>query len=277
MGKFMKRGLVMIVTIVTIFLIILMGITIGGRTRVSTPENIIGKVITPIQRIFFKGGQMVDNSFRSLFAFRSISKENEQLKQELEELNKEVISLQLQKNDLEELRGLRETLRYIEENTIDNYITASVTGKDMGNWFNMFIINVGENHGVVKDSTVMNGDGLVGKVYETGGNWSKVISIIDNKSSVSFEVLRNNQYIGVIRGSVNSTLAGYLIDPHAEVLVGDKLITSGLSVYPKGILVGSVKEVIKKEDELLKTITVEPSVNFKRVDKVFVIIPDKIN
>lgn len=277
MGKFMKRGLAMIVIIITIILIILMGITIGGRTRISTPENIIGKVITPIQRFFFKGGQMVEGSFRSIFAFRSISEENEQLKKELEELNKEVISLQLQNNDLEELRDLREALRYIEENRIDNYLTASVTGKDMGNWFNMFIINAGENHGVVKDSTVMNGDGLVGKVYETAGNWSKVLSIIDNKSSVSFEILRNDQYVGVVKGSVNSNLTGYLIDPEAEVLIGDKLITSGLSVYPKGILVGSVKEVTKKEDELLKTIIVEPSVNFRRLNKVFVIIPDKID
>ncbi len=275
MGKFMKRGLIILVTAVTITLIIIMGITIGGRTRISTPENIIGKAITPIQRIFFKGGQLVDDSFRSLFRFRSISKENVELKKEVEELTKQVVDLQLQENELQELKSLQEALNYAKENNKENYITASVVGQDMGNWFNMFVINVGKRQGVVKDSTIMNGKGLVGKVYEVGDNWSKVVSIIDNKSSVSFEVLRNNQYVGVIRGSVNSNLTGYLIDPEAEVLTGDKLITSGLSVYPKGILIGEIKEIIKKEEELLINITVEPVVNFKKLDNVFVIIPSE--
>ncbi len=274
MGKFMKRGLIMIVTSVAIILIILMGITIGGRTRISTPENIIGKAFTPIQRFFYASGQMVDDSLRSLFKFKTISKENEKLQKEIQELRKELINQRLQENELQQLRSLRQALNYVDEKGFDKYITASVTGLDMGNWFNMFTINVGQSQGVVKDSTVINEDGLVGKVYEVGKNWSKVVSIIDNKSSVSFEILRNNQYIGILRGSVNSELTGYLIDPQAEVLEGDKLITTGLSVYPEGILIGEVDEVIKAQDELLLNITVKPIVNFKKLDKVFVIIPD---
>lgn len=271
----MKRGLIMIVTIVTIIIIIIMGITIGGRTRISTPENIIGKAITPIQRFFYVGGQFVDNSITSLFKFRSISKENKELKKEVEELNKRLIDQRLQENELQELRNLKEALNYVKDNGFNNYLTASVTGLDTGNWFSMFTINVGRNQGVVKDSTVVNGEGLVGKVYEVGENWSKVVSIIDNKSSVSFEVLRNDKFIGVIRGSINSELTGYLIDPQAEILSGDKLITTGLSIYPEGILIGEVDEVFKNEDELLLNITVNPVVNFKKLDKVFVIIPEK--
>lgn len=267
----------MIVTLVTIILIITIGITIGGRTKVSMPENLIGKMITPVQKILYKSGQGVEEGIRSLFTFRSIAKENKLLKKEVQDLNQKVIQLSLTRDELNELRRLQDALNYAKENHKINYVTASVTGKDTGNWFNMFTVDVGKKHGITKNSTVMNGDGLIGRVYEVGDSWAKVVTIIDNKSSVSFQVLRNNQYIGVIRGSIKADLTGYLIDPEAEVLVGDKLITSGLSMFEKGILIGQVKEVIKKEDELLKTIKVEPAVNFKKIDKVFIIIPERLS
>ncbi|WP_243109361.1 rod shape-determining protein MreC [Anaerophilus nitritogenes] len=263
----------MIVTLVTIILIIIIGITLGGRQRVSTPENMIGKIITPVQKILYSTGKVIGDGVGSLFSFREISKENKVLKKEVEKLNQKVIQLSLTKDELDELKSLQKALNYAKENEKYNYISASVTGKDLGNWFNVFTIDVGLNQGVAKDSTVMNGEGLIGRVFEVGDNWSKVVTIVDNKSSVSFQVLRNSQYIGVVRGSVHGELTGYLIDPQAEVLVGDKLITSGLSMYEKGIPIGQIKKVVKKENELLKTILVEPEVNLRKIDKVFIIMP----
>ncbi|TCO79985.1 rod shape-determining protein MreC [Marinisporobacter balticus] len=267
----------MIVTFVTIIIIIAMGITIGGRAKVSVPENLLGKIITPVQKILYKGGQVVDDGISSLFTFRTISKENKTLKKEIAALNQKVIALSLTRDELDELKNLQDALKYVSQNHKKNYVTASVTGKDVGNWFKVFIIDAGKNQGVRKNSTIMNGEGLIGRVYEVGDSWSKVISIIDKQSSVSFQVLRNNQYLGVVRGSLKGELMGYLIEPEADVVVGDKLITSGLSMYEKGILIGEIKEVVKKEDELLKTIIVEPVVNFKKIDKVFIIIPDGLD
>ena len=192
----------------------------------------------------------------------------------MEVLNTKLIEESLTRNELEELRSLYKILNYEKFNKEYKYIAASVVAKNPGNWFNMFTIDVGEKEGVLKDSTVMNGEGLIGKVFEVGDHWSKVVSIIDYRSSVSSEVLRNNQYMGIVRGSMNSEITG-LIDPEAEVLVGDKLITSGLSNYAKGILIGEIKEVIKKEDELLKTIIVKSAVDFKKLDKVFIIMPSE--
>ncbi|KXG77064.1 rod shape-determining protein MreC [Thermotalea metallivorans] len=265
----------MIVTAVTIILIILMGISLGGRMKVTAPENMVGNMFTPIQKIFYKAGQGIENTIGPIFRFRAIDKENKKLREEIEKLQKEVIQYKLTADELEELRNLSGALDYTRNYDYFKYTSASVSAKDPGNWYNIFTIDKGSSDGIQKDSTVLNGSGLVGKVFEVGDHWAKVITIIDNKSSVSFEILRNNAYMGVIRGSVKADLSGYLIDPQAEVLVGDKLITSGLSTYPKGILIGEVKEVVKKKDELLKTIIVEPAVNFKKIDKVLVILSDK--
>lgn len=275
MRLFLKKGALMIVTLVTIILIIVMGMSLGGRARLTGPENIFGSMIMPVQRLLYQTGHVIESTIRPIFSFRSIDKENQELKKENEELLKEIVELQLTQNELSELRNLSKALNYIEEEKKYQYVSASVTGKDTGNWFNVFTIDVGSRQGIQKDSPVINGKGLIGRVYEVGDNWAKIITIIDNKSSVSFEVLRQNEYIGVIRGSVKVQLSGFLIDPQAEVVVGDKLITSGLSIYPKGILIGEILEVSKKEDELLKNIVIEPAVNFKKIDKVMVLVPLK--
>ncbi len=273
MNKFIKNGTRMVVISITIILIIIIGMSIGGRTRVTGLENLLGKMIVPIQKIFYKSGHAVENTLYSIFAFKKIEQENQLLKDEIKNLNQQLIEATLTRNELNDLKSLSKNLNYVKSLQEYDYITASVTGMNTEDWFNIFLIDAGKKQGIVKNSIVLNGEGLIGKVLEAGDDWAKVISIIDNKSSVSFEVLRNSQYIGIIRGNLKGELTGYLIDPQAEVIVGDKLITSGLSNYPKGILIGEIKEIIQEEDELLKTIIVVPAVNFKKIDKVIVLTP----
>ncbi|GKT17201.1 Rod shape-determining protein MreC like protein, partial [Aduncisulcus paluster] len=76
---------------------------------------------------------------------------------------------------------------------------------------------------------------------------------------------------GLITGSVDSVIRGKLFDPQAKVEVGEKIMTSGVGLYPKGILIGEIKEVIVDQNDLLTEVIVEPSVNFKRLNKVLVV------
>ena len=82
-------------------------------------------------------------------------------------------------------------------------ISSSVVGKNDGNWYTTFVIGVGKDDGVKKDSVVVNGDGLVGIVYEVSKNYSKAISILDTKSSVSFKVPGKPEFKGIITQNVN--------------------------------------------------------------------------
>jgi len=113
---------------------------------------------------------------------------------------------------------------------------------------------------------------LVGLVYEVGSDWSKVISIIDHKSSVGFEMLRvTDDFDGMITGTTNYELVGELYDTQANVNVNDYVVTSGLGMYPKGILIGQIYEVVDDRDLFLKQIKVTPAVDFTKLNKVMVI------
>lgn len=234
----------------------------------------IDKVLSLIQWPVSSAGNGVKSGLSGIIHFRSVLQENEELKNQLAELNRELIQNRLTEAELEELRNLSNILGY--ENIAPDYsfVTADVIAMDGSNWFNLFTINTGTEEGVTKGAVVVNGDGLIGRVLETGGGWSKVISVIDESNSVSFKVFRDLQLLGILSGDGKGSLAGYMIDPDAAVIEGDILITSGMGMYPEGIPIGKVKKVEWNNDTLLKTVTIEPSAYFKNLQKVTVLVKE---
>ncbi len=271
--KAAKDRTAMIIAIAAILLIIVMSITSRQRENISGVEKWVGNIFTPVQRVFSNGVTTIGDSLSSVFNIGRIKKQNGDLSNQVEELQKELIQLRLERDELEELRELRYMLNETEEKESFNSVAANIIGKSPSNWFDIFTIDVGTDNGVYRDSIVLASNGLVGRVTEVGDNWAKVSGIIDNSSSVSFQVLRDSNTQGIITGSITSELSGYLFDPLAEIVVGDKLVTSGLGIFSRGILIGEVSDVARTSDQLLKTIKVEPAVNFKKLSKVLVMTP----
>jgi len=218
------------------------------------------------------GGNAAATTVRGLFQFRSILEENEALKEENARLQKELTEAVLSQQELQELKTLSKSLNYVSPKDGYHYVSATVTAMDPSQWYSTFTINEGSQKGIQKDAVVINADGLVGRVFEVGPNWAKVISIIDEKNDVSFQVFRDLKLLGVLSGDGKGTLTGYMLDDQAPVIKGDTLITSGMELYPQGIPVGKIIEVTKDEDALLQRVKVKTAVNFSNIQKVTVII-----
>lgn len=258
--------------IVFIVLIVIIVVSYGNVGNSSFLGRTIGKVVTRVQEPVSHAGNGIKSAAKGIFRFRTVVADNERLKEQVADLNREIIGLKLKEAELNELRDLSDILNY--ENVSDNYsfITADVIAMDGSNWFNLFTINVGSDDGVYKDAVIINGDGLIGRVLEVGTDWAKVISVIDESNSISFKVLRDMQLLGISSGYGKGGLDGYMLDPDGAVIVGDILITSGIGMYPEGIVVGKVSKVVWNNDTLLKTISIEPGAYFKNLQKVTVLI-----
>ncbi|NBI05732.1 rod shape-determining protein MreC [Senegalia massiliensis] len=276
MSVFKKYGGRMIVAIVTIILLITIGITAKDREKISIIENKVGKIITPVQGFFYKIGETVTDRFSSLGDYINTKEKNDQLKKKikvLEEKNRDMEDVIARKEFLENEIKLKEQSDY-------SMIEARIISRDPENWFNKFIINKGSNDGIKKDAAVIQAietqdgivkEGLAGIVIEVGDNWSKVLPITDSGSSVSYKVIRTQDF-GVVNGTVDNMMQGFLFDIEADVRKGDKVISSGMGeVFVPGIFIGEITEVKVKEEELKKEIQVKPAVNFKKINDLFVI------
>ncbi|MBR2001258.1 MAG: rod shape-determining protein MreC [Firmicutes bacterium] len=274
MKKWLREHAVMTALIAVALALVILLVSSFLHLGNSTP---VGKffigIVTSIQEPISNLTTNISNGFHNILSFRSIASENEALREEVAELKQELILQQFTEQELEELRQLSQVLNYTSVQNSQSYVTGDVIAMDSSNWFNIFTINVGTEQGVQKDAMVINGDGLVGRVYEAGNNWAKVISVIDETSNVSFQVFRDSSesYLGVLTGDGMGGLRGYMLDTEASVIEGDTVVTSGIGIYPQGVVIGKISEVVVNTDSLLKEIILETSVDFKNVQKVMVL------
>ncbi len=261
-----------LIVLTAILLVITIGITVNGRAHVTAVENILGNIVRPVQAILTNISNGIAESTYPIRNVFNLARENEALKQELLEMQRRLIEQTLYREEYEDLKKLRKALNYAYRNNLNNYLTADVISRDAGNWYGMFVVNVGSDDGVTENAMVFNGSGLIGQVFELGNNWAKVLTITDVRGAVSFRIVDDvRNFDGVVSGRSTAEMVGYLFDPDGEVKIGDQLITSGLGVYPKGIIIGKVTGVKTNKETLLKHITVAPSVDFKQIDRVFII------
>lgn len=274
MKKWLKEhGRIAVLVAVALALVILLVFSFLHMGNSSSLGRFFVSTITSIQEPISNGTNGIVRSFKNLLSFRSIARENQELKDELSQLKQEMIRQQFSDQELEELRRLSDALNYESVQDSSSYVTGDVIAMDSSNWFNIFTVNVGTDRGVKEDAVVINADGLVGRVYEAGKDWAKVISIIDETNNVSFKVFRDSSenYLGILTGDGKGGLSGYMLDSEASVIEGDTVVTSGVGIYPFGIVIGKISEVVVNTDSLLKEVIVETAVDFKNVQKVMVI------
>ena len=274
--------------VVAITLIGIVGMSIG-RSNGSNPLGInLGmSTISTIERTINSGFNFIKSGFENVINFQRNAKKAESLEEENNKLQQEIIDLQTKLDDLQSLQSLKSALNFIDEKYVANTLSAKVVSKNDGNWYTSFVVSAGSKDGVKKDSLVMNGSGLVGIVYEVSQNYCKVISLLDTKSSVSFKLAKDSKFKGIITygqnidGEANyvnnGLLQGYMFDSTYDVLPGDVVTTSGLGLFPEGIVIGKVQKVIEDKNSSLKYVIVKPNVDFKSIDDVLIVEPRNIN
>lgn len=274
--------------VVAITLIGIVGISIGSNSGKSPfNSNIILTVSSTLENGVSKGVQFFTGGFSDILNFKSNAKKVTKLEEENEELKKQITELKSELEDTSSLEQLKKSLKFVDEKYIANQVSAKVVSKNDGLWYTSMVVSAGSEDGVKENSLVMNGYGLVGIVTEVSSNYSKVITLLDTTSSVSFKLSRDSNCKGIIttgtgikNEEVNRNkgfLQGYMLDSDYDVLPGDSVVTSGLGLYPKDIVIGEVTKVTEDKSKSLKYVVVKPNVNFKSIDNVVIVEPRNMN
>lgn len=167
---------------------------------------------------------------------------------------------------------LRRLLGFVEEAPWQT-VAARVIAEDASSWFRTIEIDRGSEDGMSEGLPVVTAAGLVGRVVRTTAHASRVLLITDASSAVA--VLVQDQRIrGVCRGQGNALALDFAL-LQDEIQVGDGVITSGLGgVFPKGVVVGYVREVQREQYGLFQTVEVEPAVNFSDLEEVLILVKE---
>lgn len=154
-----------------------------------------------------------------------------------------------------------------------SYISARVIQNSVNKAVNIIYIDRGRLQGVQKQMGVINGNGVVGQVVSVTENYAAVKSVLSSGTKISAKFKKNEFFGNIHWDGINSTTATLEdIPKHVPVKVGDTLVTSGFSqLYPRNVMVGTVKTVKMEPDKNFLDITINLSTNFNSLSYVYVV------
>ena len=272
MNQNRKQGKTTLV-ILSLICIALIAFSIVGSSVASPVTGFTGMIITPIQKGMNQVGAFLSGFSDNMTDAASLREENALLQTQVDNLKAENSKLVLNKEELNRLQNL---LELKEQYTDYDTVGAHVISKGSGNWFTTFTIDKGTNDGISVDCNVLAGAGLCGIVTDVGPNWARVRSITDDDSNVSAMVSTTSDTC-IIAGNLQLLDEGTLslvklTDDNNHVHVGDKVVTSNISEkYLPGILIGYISELNNDANNLTKSGTLNPAVDFHHLQEVLVI------
>ena len=198
----------------------------------------------------------------------------EALQQRVAELERDAIAGQDAQRENERLRDL---LGLREERPELQYRDAAVVRRSASNWSSNLTIDRGTSGGVEAGDCVIDQHGhLIGVVTEAAPNSALVTTILDPDLELGGRVARTDED-AILEGDFTLMLEGLLrlsfVSEEAKLVTGDQVTTSGLGgVYPRGLVVGSVRTLYVEEDGVSRYAQVEPAADIAGVQYVYVIV-----
>jgi rod shape-determining protein MreC len=153
-------------------------------------------------------------------------------------------------------------------------VVARVIDKDRTSLFKTLLIDKGTADGLRVGLPVLADQGVVGRIIETAWHSSRVLLLIDDNSNIDALIQRSRTQ-GILQGAGSAGCHLKYISRVEEVRTGDVVLSSGLAgVFPKGLLLGVVSGVSRKEGGLFQKIDVSPAVDFGKLEEVMALVVD---
>jgi rod shape-determining protein MreC len=232
-------------------------------------KKLVLEAAAPLMDVINKSFEGPTKAWRQYIFLVELGEENIRLKKKNILLTKQLIMYRegyLEGIRLQKLLKLKENLSYPT-------VTAMVIGRNKFPGFQTILINQGAAHNLKVGLPVASDQGVVGRIIEVSWHVSKILLLTDENSKIDALVQRTRTP-GIMEGSGLKANLKY-VSKADDIRVGDAVISSGVGgIFPKGLLLGFVTRVEKKEAALFQKVEITPSVDVARLEEVMVFLPD---
>lgn len=244
-----------------------MSLRVKQKQGVTFVDALVTEIVSPFQKASTFLIKTVHGVFQNYVVLIHLQRENLMLKQKVAELQGE-------NHQMKEMVYANERLQKLlqfREKISPPVIAAEVIGGDPSSWFKSITLNKGEKEGIRKGMVVIAPEGVVGQILKTAPYHSTVLLITDYSSAIDAIVQRTRAKAIVEGREENRCQLKYLLRSE-DVIVGDVAITSGLGGnFPKGLMVGEIRKVEKREHGIFQYAELVPSVDLTKLEEVLVI------
>lgn len=256
-------------------LVVISVLLLGLRnTDLVTGTSIfLTQLLVPVQRVLADVGATGDRFASAIAQIDSLRDDNSRLQTENDRLTLENVRLREQAiagQQAEKLLTLQRTVPF-------ESVPAPVIARDPTGVLHSIVLGLGTDDGVKVGHVVLSDQGLVGRISEVGTNYSKVLLVTDSSSVVS-ALVQGSRATGIVRGQFGDSLIMDWLLQTEPVKEGDVVITAGLgigeelrSLYPKGLVIGTIAQVQTAEAAAYNRAIITPAVDLRRLEHVLVV------
>jgi rod shape-determining protein MreC len=238
----------------------------------NLPEAALRTITRPFSAAATGISNWVGNTLDMLINSNRYKTENDELRQQLSQLYGELLEKEALIEENQQLHDMLGIIVDREDLTLS--LPAAVIAREAMSVSGNFTINRGSNHGIKTDDPVITSVGLVGIVYETAPTFSRVRTILSTEINIGVKTAPHG-IVGVIENDLmysadRKCLMRY-IQTDSGLKTGDVIVTSGGSMYPSGLVIGTVTEIYPDISGLSLRALIEPAEDVIRISDVFVI------
>jgi rod shape-determining protein MreC len=267
-----SKKMVMIAGLIALVTLTILILSLSSRRPYPAygPGRIAIALVAPFQKVIASTTRFFSDIWEHYFFLITVVDDNRALHRELQQAlvsNHRLKEAALSNERLRKLFNLQQKME-------QPVVAALVVGKDPSPWFQSVLLDKGREDGVEKGQPVINPEGVVGIVVEATSRYAKVMLITDPNSAVD-AVIQDSRARGIIKGGASgSCVLNFVLRKH-EVAQGDTVVSSGMDgVFPKGLPIGKVAAIVKREAGIFQDVSVIPYVDFERLEEVLVVPRD---
>lgn len=244
----------------------------AGLTNRSIPELMVQGALAPFRAAATSLTQTAERYYSYMFRYEALEAENAALKASIAQM--EDVARQADATSRENTR-LRALLDLKEVHEDYQQVDAYIIGWSSTDWTNTFTINRGTNSGIDTNMCAITANGeVVGLVTQVGPNWAVVKTVLDSTLEISATIATSG-YNGMVSGgyiSGNETLLRMDYLPSSSIIRNkDQVVTSGSTVYPRGLILGYVVDAGFQETGVAKFALLQAAAEISSLEQVFIL------
>ena len=269
--KHLFSNRVKIVLIAAVLIAVLLTV-ISSLTGLSLPDMLVKGVLTPIRAGASMLTEQAGRIYNYMFEYEALEAENQALREALTALEEDARDADTAQRENDRLRALLGLKEAHEDYTLAD---AYIISRSSQEWSSTFTVNRGTAVGIAPGMCAVTANGeLVGLVSEAGPNYAVVKSVLDSSLEISATISASG-YNGMVQGGYATGLDGLMrmdyLPSSAVIRNNDQVVTSGSTVYPRGLILGNVVDAGFDDTGVSKYAILRPAVELGSLEQVFII------
>ena len=245
---------------------------VAGLTNQSVPDLVIQGLLTPFRSAATALTNTVERYYSYMFKYEALEAENQVLKAQIAQM--EDVARQADATSRENER-LRKTIKL--QNAHESYVLqdAYIIGWSSTDFTSVLTVNRGSDAGIATNMCAVTETGeVVGLVTQVGKNYAEVKTVLDSTLEIS-STISSSGYNGMVKGGyMNGTEKLLKMDylPSAAIIRNNQqVVTSGSTVYPRGLIVGSVVDAGFEQTGVAKYALLKSAADIDSLEQIFII------